>query len=114
MNATSRFAILLAVGLLALCPAASAQLVTLGPVFDDSQPTSFLGRWTGPAYTRERVTNNLVPAGQAVLVLNPDGSLDIAVGPAAPAENLANWIATTPGELFRLNMRVYLFKGRSK
>ena len=42
------------------------------------------------------------------LVKNTDGSLDIAIGPTPPAANLANWIATPPGEVFRLNMRVYL------
>ena len=81
---------------------------------DQIPPVHPFGFWSITAYTPMYMLipnehhRYSVQSSDRDLVLNPDGSLDIAVGPAAPAENLANWIATTPGELFRLNMRVYL------
>lgn len=42
------------------------------------------------------------------LEFDVDGGLTITIGPRPPASRVANWIATLPGELFRLNYRIYL------
>ena len=42
------------------------------------------------------------------LAYNPDGSLDILIGSAAPAGKESNWLPSPPSGLFRLNYRIYL------
>ena len=49
-----------------------------------------------------------VQSGDGDLNFDPDGGLTIVIGPDRPAQHEANWIATCPGELFRLNYRIYL------
>ncbi len=41
------------------------------------------------------------------LVRDDDGGFTLYTGPE-PHEHRSNWVATKPGELFRLNYRVYL------
>jgi DNA sulfur modification protein DndE len=81
---------------------------------DQVPPVKRFGFWSITAYTPMYllIPNEFgrysVQSSDSDLRFNDDGSLDIMVGPTPPSGGISNWIATTPDELFRLNMRVYL------
>ena len=72
------------------------------------------GFWSITAYdpmftlVRNDAHRYSVQSSDPDLAFDPDGGLTIVIGPESPGSAEANWIATCPGELFRLNYRVYL------
>jgi hypothetical protein len=69
--------------------------------------------WSVTAYDRE--THALIKnvdrasraSNDATLAKNPDGSVDLYIGPKAPAGQESNWIPTDPGRGFEVMFRFY-------
>ena len=55
----------------------------------------------------QNVSNDSARSSLDTLDANPDGSVDLHFGPAAPAGNASNWIETVPGKGYYLMMRFY-------
>ncbi len=81
---------------------------------DQIARTGELGFWSITGYgTRFTLIPNephryAVQSSDPNLMRDPDGGITIIVGPHAPEGHLSNWVATEPGQPFRLNYRVYL------
>jgi hypothetical protein len=71
------------------------------------------GFWSITAYNPSflLIDNDLrrysIQSSDPQLARDSDGGITIRTGPQPP-KNLSNWVATTPGDIFRLNYRVYL------
>jgi hypothetical protein len=69
--------------------------------------------WSLTAYDREThaLIKNVARASRAsndtAVVKNPDGSVDLYIGPKAPAGKEANWIPTDPARGFEFIFRLY-------
>ena len=61
------------------------------------------------AETRSMIVNDQVPGldSNDELKTNPDGSVDLYFGPAAPEGLESNWVKTIPGKGFFLYFRFY-------
>lgn len=76
--------------------------------------TADLGFWSITGYgTRFTLIPNdygrySIQSSDKDLVFDADGGLTLDVGGAPPSGRISNWLATEPGQPFRLNYRVYL------